>query len=94
MSTPHQMTRTRTLAPGVEEWSCAECSRRLLLRRPPQFEKIVLEPGDEWAAHVGGTGGLQPAAMNARPAEPGSIRPGDRIWLSEHGIDWGPGDAP
>lgn len=94
MSTPHQMTRTRTLAQGVEEWSCAECSRRLLLRRPPQFEKVVLEPGDEWAAHVGATGGLQPAGMNARPAEPSSIRPGDRIWLSEQGIDWGPGDTP
>src|SRR5580693_9731732 len=61
LSTPHQMTRTRTLAQGVEEWSCAECSRRLLLRRPPKFEKVVLEPGDEWAAHVGATGGLQPA---------------------------------
>lgn len=54
----------------------------------------MLEPGDEWAAHVGATGGLQPAGMNARPAEPSSIRPGDRIWLSEQGIDWGPGDTP
>jgi hypothetical protein len=88
------MTRTRTLAEGVEEWSCTECSRRLLLRRPPQFEKTVLERGDEWAAHVGGTGGLQSAAMGARPAEPGSPGPGDRAWLSEHGIDWESGGAP
>ena len=88
------MTRTKTLAQGVEEWSCTECSRRFLLRRPPQFEKIVLEPGDEWAAHVGGTGGLQPTAMNARLAEPGGLRPGDRTWLSEHGIDWDPDGTP
>ena len=94
MSTPHQMTRTRTLAQGVEEWSCTECSRRLLLRRPPQFEKTVLERGDEWAAHVGGTGGLQPTVMNPHRAEPGNLRPGDRAWLSEHGIDWGSGDIP
>jgi hypothetical protein len=87
------MTRTNTLAPGVEEWSCTECSRRLLLRRPPQFEKIVLERGDEWAAHVGGTGGLQPAKMDTRPGEPGGLRPEDRTWLSEQGIDWGP-DTP
>jgi hypothetical protein len=88
------MTRTKTLAQGVEEWSCTRCARRLLLRRPPQFEKIVLERGDEWAAHVGGTGGLQPAAMNAGPAGPGDLRPLDRTWLSEHGIDWEPDNAP
>lgn len=54
----------------------------------------MLERGDEWAAHVGGTGGLQPAVMDTRPAEPGSLRPGDLTWLSEHGIDWGSDDTP
>lgn len=88
------MTRTRTLAQGVDEWCCTICSRRLLLRRPPDYKKIVLDRGDEWAAHVGGTGGLQPAAMNARRAEPGSLRARDRAWLSEQGIDWGPEDTP
>jgi hypothetical protein len=88
------MTRTRTLAQGVDEWSCTVCSRRLLLRRPPDYEKIVLDRGDEWAAHVGGTGGLEPAAVSARPAEPGGPRARDRTWLSEQGIDWGPDDTP
>jgi hypothetical protein len=88
------MTRTRTLAQGVDEWSCTVCSRRLLLRRPPDYKKIVLERGDEWAAHVGGTGGLRPATMNTRLAEPGSLRARDRTWLSEQGIDWGPNDTP
>jgi hypothetical protein len=47
------MTRTRTLERGVEEWSCTQCSRRLLFRWPPAFDKIVLDRGDEWAAHIG-----------------------------------------
>ena len=64
------------------------------MRRPPEFQRIVLERGDVRAAHVGGTSGLQPAAMNPRPAEPGDLGPGDRTWLAEHGIDWEPRDTP
>lgn len=64
------------------------------MRRPPQFERVVLERGDEQAAHVGGTGGLQPAAVDARPADPGTLPARDRTWLSEHGIDWEPDDTP
>jgi hypothetical protein len=62
------MTRTRTLEHGLEEWSCTQCSRRLLFRRPPAFEKTVLERGDEWATHVGSTSDLQMGAMRARHA--------------------------
>jgi hypothetical protein len=72
LSTPHEMTRTRTLERGVEEWSCTQCSRRLLFRRPPAFEKTVLERGDEWAAHVGSAGGLQMGAMQAHRASQSS----------------------
>jgi hypothetical protein len=88
VSTPHEMTRTRTHEPGLEEWSCAACGRRLLLRRPPQFEKTVLEPGDEWAMHVGSTGGLEPGAMAAEPAAPRDLPAQERDWLAEHGIEW------
>jgi hypothetical protein len=91
MTTPHEMTRTRTLERGVEEWSCTQCSRRLRLRRPPAFEKIVLDPGDEEAAHVGGTGGLEVRA--ASPAGPGDLLAAERRWLAEHGIVWPP-DLP
>ena len=106
MSTPHEMTRTRTLERGVEEWSCTQCSRRLRLRRPPAFEKSVLDPGDEWAAHVGGAGGLEarivaesPAGLEARivaesPAGPGDLPAPERRWLAEHGIEWRPDDTP
>lgn len=94
LSTPHEMTRTRTLEHGAEVWSCTGCSRRLLIRRPPAFEKIVLEHGDEWAIHVGSTGGLEIAAPQTRPGRPGDLPTADRSWLTEHGIEWEPGDTP
>lgn len=94
MPTPHQMTRTRTLQPDVEEWSCTECSRRLLIRRPPAFEQFVLDRGDEWAAHVGGTGGLRPAGVQAHQAGTADLSDRERAWLAEHGITWEPGGNP
>ena len=94
MSTPHEMTRTRILEPGVEEWSCTECSRRLLFRWPPAFEKVVLDRGDEWAAHVGGGGGVHVAAANVAPADKTDLRASDRDWLAAQGIEWEPEDTP
>jgi hypothetical protein len=84
------MTRITTLEQGVEEWACTECSRRLLIHRPPAFEQVVLERGDEWAAHVGGTGGAQAAAMHARPTDVVSLSDRERGWLADHGITWEP----
>jgi hypothetical protein len=94
MPTPHEMTRTRTLERGVEEWSCTQCGRRLRLRRPPAFEKIVLDPGDEQAAHVGGAGGLEVRAAAASPAGLGDLPAAERRWLAEHGIAWKPDQTP
>jgi hypothetical protein len=82
------MTRTRTLELGVEEWSCTECGRRLLMRRPPAFEQLVLERGDEWAAHVGGAGGVQVAAVKASTGGQGGPSAPELGWLADHGIDW------
>jgi hypothetical protein len=92
LSTPHEMTRTKTLEGGVEEWSCTGCSRRLLIRRPPAFEKIVLERGDEWAAHIGSTGGLEMATPQAPSGRPGDLPARDRGWLATLGIEWEPDD--
>lgn len=93
MPSPHEMTRTETPGPGVEHWTCTTCSRQLLLRRPPAFELIVLEPGDEQAAHVGSTGGLRVAAAEATSAPSTDLVAHDSAWLAELGIDWGPGGA-
>jgi hypothetical protein len=88
------MTRTRTLEHGVEEWSCTECSRRILLRRPPAFEKIVLDRGDPWVAHVGGSGGVRIAAADVAPPEQAKLRAHDREWLAAQGIEWGAEATP
>ena len=78
---------------GVEEWSCGDCSRRMLLRRPPAFEQFVIDSGDEWAAHVGGTGGLHVVATQACPPAVG-LSEHERGWLAEQGIAWEPDDTP
>jgi hypothetical protein len=88
------MTRVAALEDGVEEWSCTRCSRRLLFRRPPNFEKVVLEPGDEGAAHVGATGGLQVTVVEPDSPASGELAATDRDWLAGHGIEWDPGDTP
>jgi hypothetical protein len=88
------MTRMTTLEQGVEEWSCTECSRRLLMRKPPAFEQFVLDRGDERAAHVGGTGGPQAAGMHARTTGAVSLSDRERGWLAEHGISWEPEANP
>jgi len=87
------MTRTRRLEHGVEEWSCTECSRRLLFRWPPAFEKVVLDRGDQWAAHVGGGGGVRIAAADVAPPERAGLRADDRRWLADQGIEWGAEDT-
>jgi len=94
LSIPHEMTRTRALERGVEEWSCSQCSRRLLFRWPPRFEKVVLDRGDEWVAHVGGAGGMQMTAATVNRTDDVDLRGYDREWLEAHGIDWGPEPTP
>ena len=49
----HQMVLETTHSSGAEEWYCPTCGRRFLLRWPPTYEKVVIEPGDEFAAHSG-----------------------------------------
>ena len=88
MSFAHRMTRTQELGHGTEEWSCTQCARRLLLRRPPEFDKVVVERGDETVAHVGGTAGMQIASVSALPALTGHLPAAERDWLAALGIDW------
>lgn len=72
---------------GAEMWVCLSCDRQLLLRWPPHYEKLVLQPGDETADHVGSKGGLRMnAALSAQA--PREVPDSDRRWLREHGIDW------
>lgn len=58
MQQQHEMRLERTLESGEEEWYCPTCGRRFLLRWPPAYAKEILEPGDEFAIHTGGKGGV------------------------------------
>jgi hypothetical protein len=80
----HEMVLSGRVAAGAEEWACPRCGRRLLLRWPPHYEKLVLEPGDLTAIHVGGKGGVRAGGLTASPAPGGA----DQQWLADNGIDW------
>ena len=54
----HKMVLGKTYNSGAEEWYCPTCGRCLLISWEPKFTKTVLEPGDEFAVHSGGKGGL------------------------------------
>lgn len=54
----HQMLLETTHSSGAEEWYCPTCGRRFLLRWPPSYEKVVIEPGDELATHSGSKGDM------------------------------------
>ena len=70
---------------GAEEWRCPACTRRILLRWPPDYQRLVLEHGDPMAIHAAGKGGARfSGTVAARPpAEE------DQAWLRSLGIDWG-----
>lgn len=69
----HEMHLDRTHPSGAEEWYCPTCGRRFLMRWPPSYSKIVLEPGDEYAIHSGGKGGVAMATAELAQAPLASI---------------------
>lgn len=84
---PHPMVQTDTAASGAEEWACTQCPRRLRIRWSPEFERLVLERGDETAAHAGGNGGLAIRGVSTAPS-PAAPTGHDRAWLAQQGITW------
>lgn len=86
--TTHEMVLAGRASSGAEEWHCPDCGRRMLLRWPPDFEKIILEPGDDRIPHVGGKGGVRMRAeVTPQPLDQ------DRSWLKDNGNDWDAGPA-
>jgi hypothetical protein len=90
MQPHHHMERAGVRENGEEEWLCPSCGRQLLLRWPPEYQKLVLEPGDEDAAHTGATAGIQLGPIE--DVQPGDAPTGPgsdwRRWLADNGIDW------
>ncbi|MFD5466787.1 hypothetical protein ACFWIQ_28755 [Kitasatospora sp. NPDC127059] len=103
----HEMKFVARLTSGADEWSCPACGRRVTLRRLPEPELTVLDPGDESAVHVGVIEpaaaadaaaaaekyGLGPVQNVPRPPAPPAPDAADRRWLAEIGIDWDGGAA-
>lgn len=54
----HEMVLEKTHLSGTDEWYCPTCGRRFLLSWPPEYQKTILDIGDELAIHSGGKGGL------------------------------------
>jgi hypothetical protein len=55
----HQMRLEKTYPSGAEEWYCPTCGRRFIVKWLPEYEKIDLEVGDQYALHSGSKGGLR-----------------------------------
>ena len=53
----HVMVLEGTHPSDAEEWYCPTRGRRILMRWPPSYKKIILEAGDEGAIHCVGNGG-------------------------------------
>ncbi|BCJ49382.1 hypothetical protein Asp14428_08570 [Actinoplanes sp. NBRC 14428] len=87
METSHEMILARRGAAGTEEWACRECGRRLMLRWEPEFERLVLEPGDERVAHAGAQGISVGGRAGEVPAGGTPFAEHDRHWLRAHGIE-------
>lgn len=64
----HEMRLLRADETGAEEWACPTCGRRILLRWPPDYDKRVLEPGDEEACHIGSAEDAPPMPGTAETA--------------------------
>ncbi len=66
----HEMQLTGIDPSGAEEWHCPACGRRLLMSWPPAYKRVVLEAGDDYAIHSGGTGGLHLSRPSVGEPEP------------------------
>jgi hypothetical protein len=76
----HELVLEKTHPSGGEEWYCPTCGRRLLMFWPPDYKKIVLEAGDDFAIHAGGKGGI-------KMTDPEVIQEEDDRYLTPW-VDW------
>ncbi|GAA4226711.1 hypothetical protein GCM10022254_12530 [Actinomadura meridiana] len=95
----HEMRKTRTEESGREEWACPTCGRRILLRWPPNYEKQIVEPGDQRACHVGSSADDTPAEPPDTPLPAQDVSDEQRWhsarrWLRETGVDSLPSSPP
>jgi hypothetical protein len=71
----------------TERWVCPTCGRIMIVRWSPDFERMTLEAGDEYALHSGGKGGAQVRSVALEMSD-GDRDRAARTWLSELGNTW------
>lgn len=49
----HEMILTHTDVTGQETWRCRQCSREILLKWNPEFQRTVISDGDSSVSHAG-----------------------------------------
>ena len=54
----HKLSLVKKYTSGAEEWYCASCGRRFVIQWSPEYQRVVLEPGDETAIHNTGKGAM------------------------------------
>ena len=84
----HEMVLNGRVESGAEEWVCPDCGRRVLLRWPPEFERLVVEHGDDRAVHIGAKGGVRMTGLEVNPSALPGLSSEARQWLTSNGIDW------
>jgi hypothetical protein len=83
----HEMLLDKTYPTGVEEWYCPACGRRFVMQWPPKYKRIILNGGDEYAAHSGGKGGLKVGGMQIQSSEE-STSPTEKDLPLHHWKSW------
>ena len=62
----HELVLETTHPSGAEEWFCPTCGRRMTITWQP-WKKVILEPGDVYAAHGGSKGILKIGPLHISP---------------------------
>jgi hypothetical protein len=64
----HKLALVRKYASGAEEWYCPDCGRRFVMQWSPEYQRVVLEVGDETAIHNTGKGAM--VVYRPQPEDP------------------------
>lgn len=57
-STDHEIRVIHTHLTGAEEWYCSTCGRHFFVQWAPEYQCVVLDPGDLSAVHNMARGAL------------------------------------
>ncbi len=54
----HKLNLVKRYESGAEEWYCPTCGRRFIIQWTPEYQRVILEMGDEAAIHNTGKGAM------------------------------------